>query len=125
MTGFLELRRKAASHLPRTACSLPRVVCAVLALEAMACPTEAFACGVSGPDGVWSCSLEEHDEELRPRWHVGASGLYTVTTLNFGHGLRGDQQRSAALASLTYAPTRRFTLQASAGAAFGGALTVQ
>jgi hypothetical protein len=125
MRDLLELRRKAASHLKRIACSLPSIVCAVLALAAMACPTEAFACGVSGPDGVWSCSLEEHEEELRPRWHVGASGLYTVTTLNFGNGLRGDQQRAAALASLTYAPTRRFTLQASAGAAFGGVLTVK
>jgi hypothetical protein len=71
---------------------------------------------------VWSCSLEEHDEEERRRWHVGGSGLYTSTGLRFSHGLRGDEERSAAIASATYAPTRRLTLQTSAGATLDGQL---
>jgi hypothetical protein len=84
----------------------------------------ALACGVSGPDGVWSCSLEEHDEELRPRWHLGVDAGYTATALSFGHGLRADEQRSAALASLAYAPTPRFSLQGSAGATLIGTLSL-
>jgi hypothetical protein len=102
-----------------------RIACAALVLAATLPARSASACGVSGPDGVWSCSLEEHDEELRPRWQVGASGLYTSTALRFSHGVRGDQQRAAALASLAYAPTRRVALQASAGAGFGGDLQMK
>jgi len=32
--------------------------------------SRAEACGVSGVDGVSSCSLAEHNEALRPRWAV-------------------------------------------------------
>jgi hypothetical protein len=85
-------------------------------------PLPAFACGVSGPDNVWSCSLEEHDEALRPRWHVGLAGVYSSTALHFGHDLRFSQSRDALLASAGYAPTPRLLLQASAGAAFDGQL---
>lgn len=84
----------------------------------------AFACGVSGPDGVWSCSLAEHEEEERPRWTAGASALYTATALRFGDGLRGDETRGAALASASYAPTADLSFQLSAGAAFGGSLAM-
>jgi hypothetical protein len=83
-----------------------------------------FACGVSGPDGVWSCSLAEHDEEVRPRWMAGASALYTATALRFGDGLRGDETRGAVLASASYAPTAALSFQVSAGAAFGGTLSM-
>ncbi len=79
------------------------------------------ACGVSGADGAWSCSLEEHEEAERPRWNVGASALRTWTALKFDD-LRADQRRNAVFASLAYAPTRRLTLQLSAGAAFAGEL---
>lgn len=102
----------------------PTLALAALGVALLLRPTPAFACGVSA-DGVWSCSLEEHDEEMRPRWKLGASGLYTATALDFGKGRRGDQQRAAALASLGYAPTRRLSLQASAGATFGGALDMK
>jgi hypothetical protein len=73
---------------------------------------------------VWSCSLAEHDEAERLRWNVGASGLYTSTRLRFSHGADADEQRSAVLGSLTYAPTPRWTLQASAGATVDGSLVL-
>jgi hypothetical protein len=100
-----------------------RLAGAALALGVTLASARALACGVSGPDGVWSCSLEEHDEALRPRWHLGVAGGYTATTLSFNHGLRGDEQRSAALASLVYAPTPRVAFQGSAGATLFGRLS--
>jgi hypothetical protein len=84
--------------------------------------SRALACGVSGPDGVWSCSVEEHDEEERPRWNLGAVGTYTWTKLRFAHGLRVHAERSAALLSLSYAPTKVLRIQGSAGVATTGQL---
>jgi hypothetical protein len=81
------------------------------------------ACGVSA-SGIASCSLVEHNEAVRPRWAVGASGLYTSTRLNFGGGLYADQARYATLATLAYLPTAKVVLQAGVGAAFGGSLTL-
>jgi hypothetical protein len=84
----------------------------------------AHACGVSGVDGVSSCSLAEHNEAERPRWAVSASGLYTNTSLRFSGSVRGDQTRYAGMASLAYMPTPVLTLQVGAGATFGGSLTM-
>src|SRR5882724_6967125 len=83
----------------------------------------AKACGVSA-SGVSSCSLAEHDEAERPRWAVGVSGLYTVTRLRFSGSLYADQVRYATLASLAYLPTPKWVLQAGAGVAWGGSLTL-
>jgi hypothetical protein len=83
----------------------------------------ANACGVSA-SGVASCSLAEHDEATRPHWAVGVSGLYTSTRLRFSDDLHADQVRYATLASLAYLPTAKLVLQAGAGAAFGGSLTL-
>jgi hypothetical protein len=91
--------------------------CALILLAA----SRASACGVS-VDGTWSCSLEEHDEALRPRWHLGASGLYTATALRFSDHVRGDETRFATVATASYAPTARLSIQASAGATFAGRL---
>jgi hypothetical protein len=85
-------------------------------------PERAHACGVSGPDGVWYCTLEEHEEEIRPRWSVGAAGTYTSTALRFDAAVRGAQTRSAALLTAAYAPTARLRLQMSAGAGLDGEL---
>lgn len=82
----------------------------------------AWACGVSGPDGVWSCSFEEHEEELRPRWNVGVAGMLTATSLRFGDAGSGDQTRTGVVAAVAYAPTPRLRLQASLGAGLGGEL---
>jgi len=101
--------------------------CWLLALAALGsfslAAARADACGVSA-SGVASCSLSEHDEALRSRWAVGVSGLYTSTRLRFSGGTYADQVRYAALASLAYMPTKKLVLQAGAGAAFGGSVTV-
>ena len=55
---------------------------------------------------------------------MGVSGLYTSTRLRFGEGLYADQVRYATLATLAYLPTAKLVLQAGAGAAFGGWLTL-
>jgi hypothetical protein len=96
-------------------------VALALALALTAWPSQAFACGVSAADGAWSCSLEEHEEEERPRWNAGAVGLTTWTRLKFDD-LHADQLRNAIAASLAYAPAARLSLQLSVGAAFGGEL---
>jgi hypothetical protein len=94
-------------------------VCCVVLLQS---PT-AQACGVSA-SGVASCSLAEHDEAVRPHWAVGVSALYASTRLRFGDDVHADQVRYATLASLAYLPTAKLVLQAGAGAAFGGSLTL-
>jgi len=95
---------------------------ATFALALLEAPS-AHACGVSA-SGVASCSLAEHDEEVRARWAVGVSGLYTSTRLRFSDDLHADQVRYATLATLAYLPTAKLVLQAGAGAAFGGSLTL-
>ena len=107
----------------RVALARIRVALAALTLAALSlAPRQAAACGVSGVDGVSSCSLAEHNEAVRPRWAVSASGLYTSTRLRFTGDLHGDQTRYAALAALAYLPTPVLTLQAGVGATFGGSL---
>ena len=97
---------------------LAAVAAVVLPLLASPC---AHACGVSA-SGVASCSLDEHDEAVRPHWAVGVSGLYTSTRLRFSGSLYADQVRGATLASLAYLPTPKLVLQTGVGVAFGGAL---
>jgi hypothetical protein len=86
-------------------------------------PSLAFGCGISTADGLSACSLQEHEEAVRPRWHVGASGVYTSTTIRFSGNLRSDETRSALVASLAYQPTARATFQVALGSSFGGRLT--
>jgi hypothetical protein len=93
----------------------------LIALAVALIAEPAFACGVSGADGAWSCSLAEHEEAERPRWSVGAVGLSTWTELKFDD-LHAKEQRNAIVATAAYAPTRRLTVQLSAGAAFAGEL---
>jgi hypothetical protein len=85
--------------------------------------SEVLACGVSTADGASFCSLAEHEEQTRLRWHVGASGLYTSTTIDFTGGLHGDETRRSVVATLAYQPWRRITLQLAAGGTLGGQLT--
>jgi len=83
----------------------------------------ARACGVSAA-GVASCSLAEHDEAVRPHWAIGVSGLYTSTNLRFSDQVHAAQVRYATLATLAYLPTSKLVLQAGAGAAWGGSLSL-
>ena len=100
-----------------------RIVAALAAVGGVLLAGPAHACGVSAT-GVASCSLAEHEEELRPRWAVGLSGLYTSTGLRFSDSLHADQKRYAVSAALAYLPTSKLVLQLSAGAAVAGELVV-
>jgi hypothetical protein len=93
-----------------------------LALAELAAPP-ARACGVSTADGVSACSLQEHEEQTRPRWLAGASAIYTSTAIEFTGNLRFPETRNAVAAALAYQPTRRWTLQLAAGGVFGGRLS--
>jgi opacity protein-like surface antigen len=107
---------KRVSHVVQ--CSFVCAICTALLGQV----EHASACGVSGPDNVWSCSLEEHNEAERPKWFAGVAAVHTWTELRFNDELRVDQTRSALVATAGYAPTSRVTLQASAGVALGGEL---
>ena len=85
---------------------------------------DAKACGVSGPGGVEACSLEEHAESERPKFRVGVSGLYTWTSISFSDGSQADETRQAILATASYLPTNRVSLQVGLGATLGGHLTL-
>ena len=85
---------------------------------------KAFACGASsgGVAGLSACSLDEHEEEVRPKWHAGLGFSYTSTALHFDDGSHFDQTRYAALASLEARPFPKLSLQFGAGPVFGGTL---
>lgn len=90
-------------------------------LEAISAP--AFACGASGgAAGVSSCSLQEHQEELRPKWRIGAGYSYTSTAIRFDSHTVLDETRHTVLATLDYAPTPVWTFEVGAGALLGGSL---
>ncbi len=92
---------------------------------ALLAPRPLFACGAAGGGaaGITGCSLAEHDEQARPKWRVGASDSWTSTGLHFGDGLRVDEIRDTSLVTADYAPTRRWTFEAGAGAFVGGSIT--
>jgi hypothetical protein len=116
---LISVRRVVAGRRTLTPVRLPALVL-VLAAAAFAAPA-ARACGVSTADGLSSCSLEEHEEETRPRWRAGAAGLYTSTTIDFGN-FRSAETRGSVTAALAYQPTRRLTFQLAAGSTVGGHL---
>jgi len=107
--------------LPRAVESRWMALAALALLSLSAAP--ARACGVSA-SGVASCSLAEHEAAVRPRWLIGVNGLYTSTRLRFNEDVRADQVRYATLAMLAYLPSTRLVLQAGAGVALGGGLTL-
>jgi hypothetical protein len=82
----------------------------------------AVACGASagGVAGVSGCSLAEHNEAVRKKWHVGVSGAYSSTSIRFSPELRLDQTRTAALGVLSYSPRPNVTLEYGAGALADG-----
>lgn len=96
---------------------------AVAALGWLHFASPAHACGVSAT-GVASCSLAEHEDEVRPHWAVGLSGLYTSTALRFSDSTHAEQTRSAVIASLGYMPTAKLLLQANLGASLTGDLVI-
>jgi hypothetical protein len=96
----------------------------LLGTASYGCP-RAFACGAAtgGAAGISGCSLQEHDEEARLKWRVGAGYSFTSTGLHFGDGLRVDETRNSAVVALDYRPLSRLTLEAGAGPFAGGTIT--
>jgi len=84
----------------------------------------AEACGASfgGAAGLSACSLEEHEEETRPKAHLGITGSFTSTVLHFSGDRRAEQTRFLGLAALELRPTRTFSLLFGAGPIAGGHL---
>jgi hypothetical protein len=84
----------------------------------------ATACGITagGTAGITSCSLEEHEEATRRRWHLGSSYAFSSTGLRFEGERRFVQERHASLVTLEYRASRRATWLAGAGAFLGGHL---
>jgi hypothetical protein len=93
----------------------------VLALVASS-PVRAWACGASagGVAGLSGCSLEEHNEAVRKKWHVGASTSFTSTSIRFTPSLRLDQLRSTLVAAIGYSTRRELTFEFGAGALLDG-----
>jgi len=85
-------------------------------------PAQAVACGASagGVAGVSGCSLAEHNEAVRKKWHLGVSGAFSSTSIRFSPELRLDQTRTNALATLSYSPRPNVTLEYGAGALVDG-----
>jgi hypothetical protein len=87
----------------------------------------AGACGASGGGvaGVSACSLEEHEEETRARWRIGASFSFTSTVIRFDASTKPEETRDNVLVSVAYRPSRRLTLEAGGGTLFGGRLRLR
>lgn len=88
----------------------------------VAWPARVWACGASagGIAGLSGCSLDEHNEAVRKKWHVGANAALSSTSVRFSDSLRFDQTRSVAVALLAYSPKREGTVEFGAGAFVDG-----
>jgi hypothetical protein len=98
------------------------LVVALTLAGASAVGVRAFACGASagGIAGIAGCSLDEHNEAVRKKWHVGVSGAFTSTAIRFDDDLRFDQTRNVVFATLDYAPKPNMTLELGAGSLVDG-----
>jgi hypothetical protein len=87
----------------------------------------AAACGITagGTAGITSCSLEEHEEAVRRKWHLGSSYAFSSTGLVFEGERRFVQERHASLVTLEFRQARRATLVAGLGAFLGGHLRTE
>src|SRR5271170_7095034 len=86
-------------------------------------PAHACGAGAGGAAGITGCSLAEHDEELRPKWRVGAGYAFTSTGLHFDSGLRVDEVRNSSVVTVDYSPLRKLTFEVGAGPFLGGTIT--
>ncbi len=84
----------------------------------------ARACGITagGTVGISGCSLEEHEEATRHRWHLGSSYSFTSTGLRFEGHREFIEERHTSLVTLELRPTRGSALVAGLGAFLGGNL---
>ncbi len=105
--------------------SLGCAVVIAIAFAAIFLERNAFACGAStgGVAGLSACSVDAHEEEIRSKWHAGASYSYTSTGIRFDN-VRPDEMRHGVLATLETSPYRDLTIQLGAGMIVGGSLTL-
>lgn len=84
----------------------------------------AWACGASagGAAGLAACSLSEHDEEMRPKWHLADTASFTSTAIRFDDGGRFTQERFNFVTTLDAMPVPKLALQVGAGPAFPGSM---
>ncbi|MEO8878038.1 MAG: hypothetical protein ABI461_20775 [Polyangiaceae bacterium] len=73
--------------------------------------------------GLSACSVDEHEEEVRSKWHAGASYSYTSTGVRFGD-VRPDEIRHGVIATLEASPYPKLSIQVGAGAILGGSMTI-
>jgi hypothetical protein len=101
-----------------------RTCLALLVIVGLGWNPTARACGIAvgGAPGISGCSLEEHEEAVRNRWHVGSSYAFTSTGLRFSGERQFTEERHVSLVTLDYRPARRATLSLGAGAFLGGHL---
>jgi hypothetical protein len=87
-----------------------------VAFTAVFTARNAFACGAStgGVAGLSACSVDEHEEEIRPKWRVGESYSYTSTGIRFDD-VRPDQTRLANIVTLETMPFPQLDIQLGAG----------
>ena len=85
----------------------------------------AWACGASagGAAGLAACSLSEHDEEVRPKWHLADSASFTSTGIRFNDGSRFDQERFNFVTTLDAMAVPKLALQIGAGPAFPASMS--
>jgi hypothetical protein len=86
----------------------------------------ATACGASGGGvaGVSACSLDEHEEETRTRWRIGAGYSFTSTTIRFNADTQPSETRDNVVLSVSYRPSLRWTLELGGGSLVGGRLRI-
>ena len=101
-----------------------RVFAAVAWASISTATSYAWACGASagGAAGLAACSLSEHDEETRPKWHLADAASFTSTGIRFDDGSRFDQERFNFVTTLDAMPVPKLALQIGAGPAFPGAM---
>jgi hypothetical protein len=87
-------------------------------------PPAAHACGITagGTVGITGCSLAEHEEATRRKWHLGSSYSFSSTALLFEGNQRFVQERHASLLTLEARPSRRTAVLGGVGAFLGGSL---
>jgi hypothetical protein len=102
-----------------------KLILGAIAITAIFLERNAFACGAStgGVAGLSACSVDAHEEEIRSKWHAGASYSYTSTGIRFDN-VRPDEVRHGVLATLETSPYRDLTIQVGAGMIVGGNLSV-
>jgi hypothetical protein len=127
--GFLlacgvDVRTCASMRVPLFSSRISRVFFfGVITAASIFVSRAAMACGAStgGVAGLSACSVDAHEEQIRSKWHVGASYSYTSTGIRFDN-VRPDEIRHGVLATLESSPFPELSVQVGVGSILGGYL---